>query len=198
MWTAEGRETAREQQFFTTRLPASSAGDRSLWQPGGRRGQVGRPPGKVRGVLGKGTAPVAPRYDDHRAPESRSVRSPRTKFVEAALARRPPPDPPPPPPGGENSSKGTVLLGQDLLGDCVNMNGAPRMRTPPRRSPPVWRAELSCPGGGGCTRSAGGRAAVCGAPAGRVPVLGRFHHPAVHRAFVLGLGAEAPPGGVTL
>ena len=44
-------------------------------------------------------------------------------------------------------------------------------------------------GGGGCTRSAGGRAAVCGAPAGRVPVLGRFHHPAVHRAFVLGLGA---------
>ena len=46
------------------------------------------------------------------------------------------------------------------------------------------------PGGHGCMRSAGGRAAVCGAPAGRVPVLGRFHHRRVHRAFVLGLGAQ--------
>ena len=27
-----------------------------------------------------------------------------------------------------------LVLGQDLLGNCVNMNGAPRMRTPSRRS----------------------------------------------------------------
>ena len=37
-------------------------------------------------------------------------------------------------------------------------------------------ARFRAPGGGGCARPAGGRAAVCGAPAGRVPVLGRFHH----------------------
>ena len=48
----------------------------------------------------------------------------------------------------------------------------------------------ACSGGDGCARSAGGRAAVCGAPAGRVPVLGRFLIIAVHRAFVLGLGAR--------
>ena len=29
-------------------------------------------------------------------------------------------------------------------------------------------------GGGGCMRSAGGRAVVCGAPAGRVPALRRY------------------------
>ena len=46
------------------------------------------------------------------------------------------------------------------------------------------------PGGDGCTRSAGGRAVVCGAPAGRVPVLGGVFIIAVHRAFVLGLGAR--------
>ena len=52
------------------------------------------------------------------------------------------------------------------------------------------------PGGDGCARSAGGRAAVCGAPAGRVPVLGRFHHRRTPclctyllTYFVLGLGA---------
>ena len=39
-------------------------------------------------------------------------------------------------------------------------------------------------------RSAGGRAAVCGAPAGRVPVFGAVFIIAVHRAFVLGLGAR--------
>ena len=55
---------------------------------------------------------------------------------------------------------------------------------------PVWRAELSCPGGDGCVRSAGGRAAVCGAPAGRVPVFWGVFIIAVHRAFVLGLGAR--------
>ena len=53
---------------------------------------------------------------------------------------------------------------------------------------PVWRAELSCPGGDGCVRSAGGRAAVCGAPAGRVPVLGAFSSSPYTVAFVLGLG----------
>ena len=46
------------------------------------------------------------------------------------------------------------------------------------------------PGGGGCVRSAGGRAAVCGAPAGRVPVFWGVFIIAVHRAFVLGLGAQ--------
>ena len=47
----------------------------------------------------------------------------------------------------------------------------PRIRTPSRRS-----GARSChaPGGDGCVRSAGGRAAVCGAPAGRVPVSGAF------------------------
>ena len=62
-------------------------------------------------------------------------------------------------------------LGKIDLGNCVNMNGAP---THTHTVAPVWRAELSCPGGDGCVRSAGGRAAVCGAPAGRVPVLGAF------------------------
>ena len=54
---------------------------------------------------------------------------------------------------------------------------------------PVWRAELSCPGGGGCTRSAGGRAAVCGASAGRVSRFwGVFIIIAVHRALCWGWG----------
>ena len=48
----------------------------------------------------------------------------------------------------------------------------------------------SCPGGGGCVRSAGGRAAVCGAPAGRVPKLWGVFIIAVHSAFVLGLGGR--------
>jgi hypothetical protein len=62
------------------------------------------------------------------------------------------------------------------------MNGTPRMRTPSRRSGArSWRSFIHAPGGragggDGCARSAGGRAAVCGAPAGRVPVLGRFRH----------------------
>ena len=48
-------------------------------------------------------------------------------------------------------------------------------------------------------RSAGGRAAVCGAPAGRVPVLGRFHHRrtwpyTVPLWFVLGLAFVWGPG----
>ena len=69
MRTAERRETAREQLCFTTRSPASSAGDRSLWQPRVRRDQVSRPVpvGKVGWALGKGNAPVAPRYNDYRA-----------------------------------------------------------------------------------------------------------------------------------
>ena len=67
--TAERREAAREQLCFTTRSPASSAGDRSLWQPRVRRDQASRPVpvGKVGWVLGKGNAPVAPRYNDYRA-----------------------------------------------------------------------------------------------------------------------------------
>ena len=52
----------------------------------------------------------------------------------------------------------------------------------------------SSPWGGGCARPAGGCAAVCGAPAGRVPVAGlasgRVFIIAVHHAFVLGLGAR--------
>ena len=52
-----------------------------------------------------------------------------------------------------------------------NVNSAPHTHT----VAPVWRAERGrAPGGGGCVRSAGGRAAVCGAPAGRVPVSGAF------------------------
>ena len=65
------------------------------------------------------------------------------------------------------------FLGKIDLGHCVNMNGAPRIRTPSRRS---GARSCQAPRGDGCVRSAGGRAAVCGAPAGRVPVLGRFHH----------------------
>ena len=63
---------------------------------------------------------------------------------------------------------------------------APRMRTPSRRS-----GARSChaPGGDGCMRSAGGRAAVCGAPAGRVPNFGAFSS-SPYTAFVLGLGAQ--------
>ena len=55
-------------------------------------------------------------------------------------------------------------------------------------------ARFRAPGGGGCARPAGGRAAVCGAPAGRVPVLRGVFIIAVHRAFVLGLGARHPRG----
>ena len=51
-------------------------------------------------------------------------------------------------------------------------------------------ARFRAPGGGGCARPAGGRAAVCGAPAGRVPVFWGVFIIAVHRAFVLGLGAR--------
>ena len=69
-------------------------------------------------------------------------------------------------------------LGEIFFDNCVNVNGAPRMRTPSRRSGArSCHAPAGRPRGGlGCTRSAGGSAAVCGAPAGRVPVLGRFHH----------------------
>ena len=80
------------------------------------------------------------------------------------------------------------LLGQDLLGNCVNMNGAPRMRTPSRLAP-VWRAKLSCPGGDGCMRGPPvgvlRSAAHCGGPESRF--WGVFII-AVHRAFVLGGG----------
>jgi hypothetical protein len=54
----------------------------------------------------------------------------------------------------------------------------------------------SAPGGvgGGCARPAGECAAVCGAPAGRVPVAGlasgRFHHRRTPHLCVLGLGAR--------
>ena len=42
---------------------------------------------------------------------------------------------------------------------------------------PVWRAELSCPGWDGCARGPPvGVLRSAAAPAGRVPVLGRFHH----------------------
>ena len=64
--------------FLTTR---SSAGDRSLWQPGDRRGQVGRSPGKVRGVLGKGSAPEPPRYEDYRAGEDEVVSAPSPRAL---------------------------------------------------------------------------------------------------------------------
>ena len=59
------------------------------------------------------------------------------------------------------------FLGVNFLDQCANVNGAPRMRTPSRRS-----GARSChaPGGDGSMRSAGERAAVCGAPAGQVPV----------------------------
>ena len=65
MRTAERRETAREQLCFTIRLPGSSAGDRSLWQPRVRRDQVSRPVPVGNIVLGKGNAPVALRYNDY-------------------------------------------------------------------------------------------------------------------------------------
>ena len=80
-----------------------------------------------------------------------------------------------------------LLLGQDLLGDCVNMNGAPRIRTPSRRS-----GARSC--------HAPGVVAARGPPVG---VLRSAAHRraesrfwgvfifAVHRAFVLGLGGPA-------
>jgi len=79
-----------------------------------------------------------------------------------------------------------LLLGQDLLGNCVNMNGAPRIRTPSRRS-----GARSCHAPGGV--------AARGPPVG---VLRSVAHRraesrfwgvfiiAVHRAFVLGLGAR--------
>ena len=77
-------------------------------------------------------------------------------------------------------------LGEIFFDDCVNMNGAPRMRTPSRRS-----GARSCHAPGGM--------AARGPPVG---VLRSVAHRraesrfwgvfiiAVHRAFVLGLGAR--------
>ena len=67
------------------------------------------------------------------------------------------------------------------------MNGAPRMRTPVA---PVWRAELSCPGGGWLREVR--RWACCGLrrTGGPSPELWGVFIIAVHRAFVLGLGAQ--------
>ena len=53
-------------------LLASAAHDRSLWHAGGRRGRVNRPSGKVQGVLGKGSARRAPRFQRFGAREVRS------------------------------------------------------------------------------------------------------------------------------
>ena len=52
-------------------------------------------------------------------------------------------------------------------------------------------ARFRAPGGGGCARPAGGRAAVCSAPRRAAsPGLWGVFIIAVHRAFVLGLGAR--------
>ena len=78
-----------------------------------------------------------------------------------------------------------LLLGQDLLGDCVNMNGAPRIRTPSRRS-----GARSCHAPGGV--AARGPVGVLRSAAHR-RAESRFWGVfiiAVHRAFVLGLGAR--------
>jgi hypothetical protein len=78
-------------------------------------------------------------------------------------------------------------LGEIFFDNCVDMNGAPRMRTPSRRS-----GARSCHAPGGWLHEVR-RWACCGlhgAPAGRVPVLGRFFIIAVHRAFDLGLVAR--------
>ena len=79
-----------------------------------------------------------------------------------------------------------LLLGQDILGDCVNMNGAPRVRTPSRRS-----GARSCHAPGGVTAR--------GPPVGVLRSVARRRAEsrfwgvfiiAVHRTFVLGLGAR--------
>ena len=68
-----------------------------------------------------------------------------------------------------------------------NVNSAPHTHT----VAPVWRAERGrAPGGGGCARPAGGRAAVCGAPAAPSPGFGAFSSSPYTVAFVLGLGAQ--------
>ena len=57
------------------------------------------------------------------------------------------------------------------------MNDAPRIRTP-RRAGRSGARSCHAPGGGVAARGppVGLLRSVCGAPAGRVPVLGRFHH----------------------
>ena len=79
------------------------------------------------------------------------------------------------------------FLGKIDLGHCVNMNGAPRMRTPSRRS---GARSCQAPRGDGGVRSAGGRAAVCGAHRRAEFRSWGVFIIAVHRAFVLGLGAQ--------
>ena len=68
--------------------------------------------------------------------------------------------------GGEGSavSNGMLRVGGSLEVSGMQVSG------------PGFAQEVRLFLGDGCARSAGGRAAVCGAPAGRVPVLGRFHH----------------------
>ena len=78
-------------------------------------------------------------------------------------------------------------LGEIFFDNCVNVNGAPRMRKPSRRSG-AWSCHA--PGGGGCARSAG--VGVLRSAAHR-RAESRFWGGfiiAVHRAFVLGLGAR--------
>ena len=70
-----------------------------------------------------------------------------------------------------------------------NVNSAPHTHT----VAPVWRAERGrAPGGGGCVRSAGGRAAVCALrrTGGPSPGFGAFSSSPYTVAFVLGLGAQ--------
>ena len=79
-------------------------------------------------------------------------------------------------------------LGEIFFDNCVNVNGAPRMRTPSRRS-----GARSCHAPGGMAARGppvGVLRGLRGAPAGRVPVLGRFHHRRTPCLCVLGLGAR--------
>jgi len=71
------------------------------------------------------------------------------------------------------------------------MNGAPRAYAHARPSRLSGARSCHAPGGVAArARSAGGRAAVCGAPASRVPVLGRFHHRRTPCLCAAGLGAR--------
>ena len=81
-------------------------------------------------------------------------------------------------------------LGEIFFDNCVNVNGAPRMRTPSRQSG-AWSCHA--PGGDGCARSAGGTPVGVLRSAAHRRAESRFWGVfiiAVHRAFVLGLGAR--------
>ena len=82
-------------------------------------------------------------------------------------------------------------LGESFFDNCVNMNGAPHMRTLSRRSGARSRRSCHAPGGRWLRdRSAGGRAAVCAAHRRAESRFWGVFIIAVHRAFVLGLGAR--------